>query len=283
MVLCLPLIAQNDAEKAWPDSTVSYINGNKQSKTVFGFDEDGNRTKSIYVWEAGKWVFEDTIGVTGKKPVIRYEIIDGEKDSDGNSRYGYRLFIPSGNREETYLARRISVPSNTSGTVSKQERYDSQGNLILFGCEVKVDNTSQFNDIYTISYDEGNNPTLIEARNEQTTTIHEFQYDSKGNMTVYQFINDYNSYYETVHHYYSAGTGIEPVSEVSAPSAYAHGGTLYLQSPRAGQVAIYAISGAKLYEGAIPAGTTTIAARLPKGVCIVAFGDGTRRKVWVNE
>jgi hypothetical protein len=42
---------------------------------------------------------------------------------------------------------------------------------------------------------------------------------------------------------------------------------------------IYAISGAKLYEGAIPAGITTINTRLPKGVCIVAFGDGTRRKV----
>jgi hypothetical protein len=79
------------------------------------------------------------------------------------------------------------------------------------------------------------------------------------------------------------GMGNDVVA-ATAPTAYAYGGTLYIQSPRAEQVVIYSLTGAKVYEGAVPAGTTTVnAARLPKGVCIVAFGDGTRRKIWVSE
>jgi hypothetical protein len=72
--------------------------------------------------------------------------------------------------------------------------------------------------------------------------------------------------------------------EAPAPTAYAHGGALYIQCPRAEQVTVYSLTGAKVYEGAVQAGTTTVnAARLPKGVYIVAFGDGTRQKVWVGE
>jgi hypothetical protein len=71
---------------------------------------------------------------------------------------------------------------------------------------------------------------------------------------------------------------------VAAPTAYAYGGTLYIQSPRVAQITVYSLTGAKVYEGAVQSGTTTInAARLPKGVYIVAFGDGTRQKVWVSE
>jgi hypothetical protein len=89
-------------------------------------------------------------------------------------------------------------------------------------------------------------------------------------------LDEYNVYY------YSDHTGNEAV-EASAPTAYTYGGTLYIQRPRAEQVVIYSLTGVKVYEGTIPSGTTTIAARLPKGVYIVAFGDGTRQKVWVSE
>ncbi|MDR3260301.1 MAG: T9SS type A sorting domain-containing protein, partial [Tannerella sp.] len=79
------------------------------------------------------------------------------------------------------------------------------------------------------------------------------------------------------------GVGNEAVT-APASTAYAYGGTLYIQSPHAEQVTVYSLTGAKVYEGAVQAGTTTVnAARLPKGVYIVAFGDGTRQKVWVSE
>jgi hypothetical protein len=70
----------------------------------------------------------------------------------------------------------------------------------------------------------------------------------------------------------------------TVPTAYAHGGALYIQSPRAEQVTVYSLTGTKVYEGAVQAGTTTVnAARLPKGVYVVAFGGGTRQKIWVSE
>ena len=75
------------------------------------------------------------------------------------------------------------------------------------------------------------------------------------------------------------GTGNESVA--AETSAYVHDGVLYIQSNRAQQqVTVYAVSGAKLYEGIAPAGTTTLdVSRYPKGVYIVSFGDGTKRKV----
>jgi hypothetical protein len=70
----------------------------------------------------------------------------------------------------------------------------------------------------------------------------------------------------------------------SAPTARVQGNVICLQSPRAVQVAIYSLTGAKLYESAIPSGTTTVsAASFPQGIHIVAFGDGTRQKVFVSE
>ncbi|MDR3260385.1 MAG: T9SS type A sorting domain-containing protein [Tannerella sp.] len=116
------------------------------------------------------------------------------------------------------------------------------------------------------------------------------KYDSEGKKTYeYLFYSNnvlgYNSVWilETYDlHYYSDHTGNETVT-APAPTAYAYGGTLYIQSLRAEQVVIYSLTGAKIYEGAVQTGTTTVnATRLPKGVYIVAFGDGTRQKVANN-
>jgi hypothetical protein len=48
---------------------------------------------------------------------------------------------------------------------------------------------------------------------------------------------------------------------------------LYIRSDRPEQVAVYSVTGVRLYESAIPSGLTTIdASRFPKGVLIVATG-----------
>jgi hypothetical protein len=102
----------------------------------------------------------------------------------------------------------------------------------------------------------------------------------------YSWVNkkwDLTSY--TVYYPNSLPNGgvINEAVTASAPTAYVHGNVIYIQSPRAEQVVIYSLTGAKVYEGAVQAGTTTVNAdRLPKGVYIVAFGDGTRQKVANN-
>ncbi|MDR1674890.1 MAG: hypothetical protein LBR86_00225, partial [Tannerella sp.] len=61
--------------------------------------------------------------------------------------------------------------------------------------------------------------------------------------------------------------------------AYIHGDLLYIRTVRAERIEIYALNGAKVYEGTVPAGTTTLPAdRLPKGVLIVR-GSGWTGKV----
>jgi len=114
----------------------------------------------------------------------------------------------------------------------------------------------------------------------------EWEYDKDGDNTVLRLYSGAGNQWildEYQVRYYSDHTGNEAVI-APAPTAYAYGGTLYIQSPRAEQVIIYSLTGAKVYESAIPVGTTTVNAdHLPKGVYIVAFGDGTRLKVWVGE
>jgi hypothetical protein len=98
-------------------------------------------------------------------------------------------------------------------------------------------------------------------------------------------LSSYTVYYPNALTNTNPPTGIADKPTVSsAPTAYAHGGVIYVQSPRVEQVVIYSLTGTKLYESAIPSGTTTVsAAHFPQGVYIVAFGDGTRQKVLVSK
>ena len=70
--------------------------------------------------------------------------------------------------------------------------------------------------------------------------------------------------------------------EAFPSSAYSHDGIIHIRSERPQQLAIYSISGVKLYESLVPAGTTAIDGfHVTKGVYIVAFSDNERRKVLV--
>jgi hypothetical protein len=75
------------------------------------------------------------------------------------------------------------------------------------------------------------------------------------------------------------GVGNEQAT-TSEPSVYISGSILTVQSNRAEQVTVYSVSGAKLYEGRIQAGTTTIATtRFPQGILIVKGDSGWTKKV----
>jgi hypothetical protein len=72
--------------------------------------------------------------------------------------------------------------------------------------------------------------------------------------------------------------GTERIGE-SEPLAYIHGDILYIQTVCAERIDIYSLSGAKVYEGTVPAGTTALSAeRLPGGVLFVRGSSGWTRK-----
>jgi hypothetical protein len=74
-------------------------------------------------------------------------------------------------------------------------------------------------------------------------------------------------------------TGNETVN-TSPPLAWSYNGIIHIRSGYPQQVAIYSLSGVKLYEISVPAGTITInATHFQKGVYIVAFGNNARQKV----
>jgi hypothetical protein len=75
------------------------------------------------------------------------------------------------------------------------------------------------------------------------------------------------------------GVGNE-AADVSQPSAWSHNGAVYIRSSHPQQVAVYSLSGAKVYEGSVQAGTTALpAARLPKGALIIRSSSGWTAKV----
>jgi hypothetical protein len=123
------------------------------------------------------------------------------------------------------------------------------------------------------------------SRNENSNKK-EWVYDEDGDEKIFRIYSGAGNQWILDKYqvsYYSDPTANEAVI-ASTPTVYAHGGVIYVQSPRAEQVVIYSLTGTKLYESAIPSGTTTIsAAHFPQGVYIVAFGDGTRQKVLVSK
>jgi hypothetical protein len=299
-----------------PDSIITYTaTGEKYSKEVCQYDTDArivleenfdwqnntwiNTFKGIYVYNTpGKIDLTWYLWENNSWKLLSSEVEDRQKQEAkvfaSLSDRSYMVFYPTSGRG----------PGKGEGW-THTVKYNTNNDPVLY----EFHDNNQDGTV-TVTYDAGDNPLQIEwfheMKNPKRTynSMVKFQYD--GNRTVVEdfdwddgqkqmvlkstssivYNGDTTWYYTDMVYYtvayYASNVANETVS-ASAPTAYAHGGTLYLQSPRAEKVAIYAISGAKLYEGAIPAGTTTIAARLPKGVCIVAFGDGTRRKVWISE
>jgi len=83
---------------------------------------------------------------------------------------------------------------------------------------------------------------------------------------------------DPLHIQFSEGaTGTEAIDAVMVWSA---GGNLYVKTPTAGELNVYAATGSLFTKRTVGTGTTAIA--LPAGVYFVSFGDGVRTKVVVN-
>jgi hypothetical protein len=84
---------------------------------------------------------------------------------------------------------------------------------------------------------------------------------------------------------YPGGSGPSGTEYIGGaePSVYIHGDMLQIQTVSAERIGIYTLDGAKVYESAVPPGTTTISAeRLPKGILIVRGSSGWARKVFAR-
>ena len=63
----------------------------------------------------------------------------------------------------------------------------------------------------------------------------------------------------------------------STPNAYIANNTLYITATQSEQIAVYTLTGIKLYEATVSAGTTTIDAAFPQGVLIVKGNSWTAK------
>jgi hypothetical protein len=78
----------------------------------------------------------------------------------------------------------------------------------------------------------------------------------------------------------SAPDGTEHIGSTE-PFVYIYGGMLQIQTVSAGRIGVYTLNGAKVYESAVPAGTTAVSTGwLPKGVLIIRDSSGWAKKVY---
>ena len=205
----------------------------------------------------------------------------------------------------------LSIEEFWNGELSRKVvyEYDEKGNCILFE-QLRLDNNEWLPDGYKIvmEYDAEDRQILIERystdRETQSLVLEykaEEAYDSNGNRIYLrdnygQYVDEYDANgnqlsshnYDIVDnepvlrdytiYYYEKEVSNESVTSAQS-TAYLSGNTLYIITTQAERVAIYSISGAKLYEAPTSAGVTTInTAAFPQGVLIVK-GNGWSVKV----
>jgi hypothetical protein len=192
--------------------------------------------------------------------------------------------------------------------------YDANNKLVSVTVGDYDDRLRGYQQAYYITYNENNDILLIEMYNYERKSQIRYRYDANGNATLYEWTRydsddlsekmtcEYDAdsrplilsyylwnatlqqtaldWYEV--YFYSEGSNANEAVDASPSSAWSYSGIIHIRSERPQQIAIYSLSGAKLYESPVPAGTVAIdATRFPKGVYIVAFGNGTRQKIAV--
>jgi hypothetical protein len=166
--------------------------------------------------------------------------------------------------------------------------YDAKGNLISIE-DYEGNSTNNWVLILRMNYKWDDKNRMISEEyisyTEDYGTRTDYERDDKGRekkrseyvWSAGEWVLD--SYYVC---YYAGDGNSSGIIPMPAPAVYISGSVLTIQSDRAEQITVYSITGAKLYESRIQAGTTTIhTTRFPQGVLIVR-GNGWVRKVAKN-
>ena len=177
--------------------------------------------------------------------------------------------------EQLYLNNDIWLPNGPKVVM----KYDAEGRRLLFEryslnweiqslvLEEKAERT----------YDSNGNLIYYRDRSNQYV----YKYDDNGNQLSFHYYNIVDNepvlaYY--IIYYYEKEVSNESITSAQS-TAYIAGNTLYITTTQSERVAIYSISGAKLYEAPASAGVITInTAAFPQGVLIVK-GNGWAVKV----
>jgi len=288
------------SEYFWPDSVVNFNSNGEPTSKVY-YDKE-NRTGTSMWLENGSWKISEpweTEGIhwwIGKvdvedfngEPLFIYPQLDGETNFVWNTIFSYEHTV---------------------------KVYDAKGNLIAI--EFRRKDVPDYFHEHRISYNERNDPVLIELYVQKSLWGKiQYEYNDYGYMTLherYRYVNNnwvIDDYKQTAEYdeqgrpvadyffvagesaslnqwvlsrysfyYYSDGTSNEQIAAPS-PTVYINGQTLFLQAANAEQIAIYSITGNKLYETTIQAGLNTInAANLPQGILIVKGSSGWVKKL----
>ena len=198
--------------------------------------------------------------------------------------------------------------SPLSSLFEAETRYDSNENLIFLEFSF-----STMKMTYNISYNEKNNPVLLEYHsNNFLMRTNQYQYNENGHCTQIEvseydddkkimatnrietmkydgtgrptegnciFLKD-RTRSSSMHFYYSEDITTNEQIESLTPIAYVIDQTLCIRSEKTEYIAIYSIMGHKLYENIIQSGLTSISTvNFPQGVFIIKGSSGWTKKL----
>ncbi|MDR2120432.1 MAG: hypothetical protein LBP64_06120 [Tannerella sp.] len=164
-------------------------------------------------------------------------------------------------------------------------QWDSNGNITFYERSESLDGQWIITDRYTLN----NGGSIWETDNpwtkEREKTV--MKNDGRGNPAIYQYYTWTAGKWYMTHYavFYpndlTSGEGLanEVVDVSPSSSAWSQNGIIHIRSARPQQVSVYSLSGAKLYEGRVQAGTTALdGVRFPKGIYIIVLSGGESLK-----
>jgi hypothetical protein len=260
-----------------------YVNINPEYEDMRG------RIYTRYIWKNNAWVFDEVWANT--TVALGYFEEYGTFQVPMLSDHGRHFSVPTG-MQTTYDTNGKPITVSNDNEIYHIIYNENSKPVSITWRHLTIDISYEAN----YDYDESGNAIFFAdyffGLNWSNTTCNKMtaKYDSKGKQTYedlfYSNVLGSNPVWilesYDVFYYSDDNTANEAVT-APTPTAYTYNGVIYLQSPRSEQVIIYSLTGAKVYEGAVQAGTTTLTARFPKGIYIVSFSGGTRQKVLVSE
>jgi hypothetical protein len=238
---------------------LKYSNNNPVSIEVYGYN--GNDLSSQATWKA-----TNTYDVRGNRTLSESYSWEGNPAEWVGLNKQIRAY-DANNRELSYEDYTWDTSSGGwKGSWKYALTYDANGTQL---------STEYYNWDTSSGGWIGDSKTTYEERNEY------------GDVIFYKSWSWKNSSWEWTSYtvYYPGGSGPSGTEYIGGaePSVYIHGDMLQIQTVRAERIGVYTLDGAKVYESAIPAGTTALSAeRLPKGVLIVRGSSGWARKVFAR-